>query len=148
MTDSAYQAKEWMERLSDLYGQTQKTARIVDILSSRINSTVGNYESFGRGKTDLIVKQQQHEDALLDYSEMVSQYEKEERQYLRETARTRRVIEKMGDPDLIALAIDRYINLMKWEDIVSAEHVSRAEAFRIHDRMLNKMAEVLKTENI
>ena len=60
--------------------------------------------------------------------------------------KTRRAIDRLEDDDCKAVAIDRYISRLKWNDIADLEHISRAHLFRVHGKMLEQMAEILKKE--
>ena len=72
--------------------------------------------------------------------------ERETRQLLAENEKTRRAIDKLEDEDQKAVAINRYINRQKWNDIADIIHISRAQLFRVHDKMLEAMAKILQEE--
>lgn len=148
MNKDMKEAKFWLNRNYLFTRKVMADKRTLERLESQIAGGVAKYESDGTSSGDRDAARRRHEDALIDYSEILSRYEEEERQLIKEVARTRRAIEKLEDPDLIAIATDRYLNLMKWEDIAEAKSVSRAQVFRIHDRMLEKMVKILRTEDL
>lgn len=146
MNKESKEAKRWLNRNYLFIRKVMADKRTLEKLENQLGSGVSKYENDGTGNNDQDIARKRHEDALIDYSEILTRYESEERQLIKETAKTRRAIEELDDPDLIAVATDRYINLMKWEDIAVAESVSRAQVFRLHDKMLEKMAKILRSE--
>ena len=148
MNKEMKEAKAWLNRNYLFTRKVMADKRTLERLENQLSSGVARYENDGTGGNDQDAARKRHEDALIDYSEILSRYEAENRQLIRETAKTRRAIEKLEDPDLIAIATDRYLNLMKWEDIAAAESISRAQVFRIHDKMLEKMVKILRTEDL
>lgn len=147
MNKDMKEAKFWLNRNYLFIRKVMADKRTLERLENQLGSGVAKYENDGTGGLDQDAARKRHEDALIDYSEILTRYESEERQLITETAKTRRAIEKLEDNDLIAVATDRYINLMKWEDIAVAESVSRAQVFRLHDKMLEKMVIILRTED-
>ena len=117
MTDEAYHAKEWLESLEDLHYQAKKTERIVEEIASRINNAVSSYENVGSGRADLIVRQQQHEDRLLDYSMKREQYDREYFAFVRQELIAYRLFDRMRNSFHVALLMNRHINLYKWSEI-------------------------------
>ena len=97
MTDKAYQTKEWLNRLIDLYDRAEEIGNQINVMESYINNTVSNYENSGRGRTDLIVRQQQREDALISYSMKQTEYDKEYMKYVREELITINILERMDN---------------------------------------------------
>lgn len=148
MNKEMKEAKFWLNRNYLFTRKVMADKRTLERLESQIAGGVAKYENDGTSSGDRDAARRRYEDALIDYSEILSRYEEEERQLIKEVTRTRRAIEKLENPDLIAIATDRYLNLMKWEDIAAAESVSRAQVFRIHDRMLEKMVKILRTEDL
>lgn len=62
-----------------------------------------------------------------------------------EDLKTRQAIAELSDPTHRAIAIDRYINRLKWEAIAALEHRSVAQVYRDHKQMLEKMADILRS---
>jgi len=143
MTDKAYHAKRWLNRNYNDHKQLEADRRMLAIMENRLGSGVARYESDGTESHDPDKSRARHEDALLDFSAQREKVEKEERKLLVEMNKTREAIEKLEDPELIAIATDRYINRLPWGDISKLEHISTAEAFRLNLRMLEKMADIL-----
>lgn len=148
MTNEAYAAKQWLYRLFDLYDQAEKTRHEIEDLESRINNAVSNYENIGRGQADLIVRQQQHEDALIDYSIKKEQYENEYYQFIRQEMATLNIIDRLSDYTHRAILIDRYINRSNWKTIekLYSHHCKRSQLFRLHKNALEELAGLLTTE--
>ena len=116
---------------------------MLSIIENRLGSGVAKYENDGTSSGDSDAARARHEDTLLEYSEQRAKVEREERELLTEMTKTRKAIDKLADDDCKAVAIDRYINRLKWNDIADLEHISRAQVFRVHDKMLEAMAKIL-----
>ena len=148
MTDAAYKAKLWLEQLTDLYADAEKTRREIEVIESRINCAVSSYENTGAGHADLIVKQQQHEDALLTYSEKQTEYERKYRLFVRYELAAINLLDLMPDYFHSALLIDRYINFLKWEEIekIYKDEYKKSQLFRLHALALEEFAPLLDVE--
>ena len=146
MRDECYQAKLWLNR--NYYSSMQLDAdkRMLAIIENVVNSAVARYESDGTSSGDADAARARHEDKLLEYSMQRERVERETRQLLAENEKTRRAIDKLEDEDQKAVAINRYINRHKWNDIADIIHISRAQLFRVHDKMLEAMAKILREE--
>lgn len=146
MRDECYQAKLWLNR--NYYSSMQLDAdkRMLAIIENVVNSAVARYESDGTSSGDADAARARHEDKLLEYSMQRERVERETRQLLAENEKTRRAIDKLEDEDQKAVAINRYINRQKWNDIADIIHISRAQLFRVHDKMLEAMAKILREE--
>ena len=145
MRDDCYQAKLWLNRNYYAWRQLDADKRMLSIIENKLGSGVANYQNDGTGG-DSDAARARHEDTLLEYSEMRAKIEREERELLQEMQKTRRAIDRLEDDDCKAVAIDRYISRLKWNDIADLEHISRAQLFRVHGKMLEQMAEILKKE--
>lgn len=148
MTDAAYQAKEWLERLGELYEQAEKIEREISIMEDHINNAVSNYEYTGRGHTDLIVRQQHREDALLDYSAKKAQYEREYLKFVKEEIITLKVLDRMKNREHAALLMNRYINRLTWEEIskLKRHNQQAAQTQKKHRLALEELSTLLNTE--
>ena len=142
MRDECYQAKLWLNRNYYSSRQLDADKRMLAVIENVLGSGVARYENDG-SSCDADAARARHEDKLLEYSEQKARVEREERELKEETAKTRSAIDKLDDDDCKAVAIDRYINCLKWNDIATAEHISRAQVFRVHDKMLEQMAKIL-----
>ena len=107
MTDKAYHAKRWLNRNYNDHKQLEADRRMLAIMENRLGSGVARYESDGTESHDPDKSRARHEDALLDFSAQREKVEKEERKLLVEMNKTREAIEKLEDPELIAIATDR-----------------------------------------
>lgn len=144
MRDECYQAKLWLNRNYYSSKQLDADKRMLAVIENVLGSGVARYESDG-SSCDADAARARHEDKLLEYSEQKARVEREERELVADMAKTRRAIDKLEDEDHRAVAIERYINRQKWNDITDILHVSRAQLFRVHDKMLEKMAEILRS---
>lgn len=148
MTDKAYQTKKWLNRLIDLYDRAEKIRNQINVMESYINNAVSNYENSGRGRTDLIVRQQQREDALLTYSMKQAEYDKEYMKFVREELITINVLDRMENRRHAVLLFDRYINRLKWEDIIKSKRydMKKSQLLNHHTQALEELALLLATE--
>ena len=144
MRDECYQAKLWLNRNYYSSRQLDADRRMLQVIENMVNSAVARYENDGTGSCDADAARARHEDKLIEYSEQKAKVEREEAQLDVEMAKTRMAINKLEDGDQKDVAIERYINRHKWNDIADILHISRAQMFRIHDKMLDQMAVILK----
>ena len=144
MRDECYQAKLWLNRNYYSSKQLDADKRMLAVIENVLGSGGARYENDG-SSCDADAARARHEDKLLEYSEQKARVEREERELVADMAKTRRAIDKLEDEDHRAVAIERYINRQKWNDITDILHVSRAQLFRVHDKMLEKMAEILRS---
>ena len=144
MRDDCYQAKLWLNR--NYYSSRQLAAdrRMLAVIENLLGSGVARYENDGTSSGDSDAARARHEDKLLEYSEQKARVEREERELAAEMLKTRRAIEKLEEEDLKTVATERYINLRKWRDIEELIHISRAQLFRVHEKMLEKMAVIIR----
>ena len=148
MTDEAYKAKEWLERLGELYARAEKIEKELCIIADRLNKAVINYENAGSGKADLMIRQQQHEDALISYSDKKAQCERAYLKFVKEEFITIDVFESMRNKTHVALLFDRYINRMTWQDIIKLKkyELKYTQLHRHHRKALEELAAVLPSE--
>ena len=144
MRASLNRAEQWLNRNYNLHLELEADIRRLKKLSERLGSGVAKYESDGTESHDPDAAKARHDDTLLEYSEQMARVEREQSVLRLENEKTRAEIDKLPDAGLRALAIDRYINCMKWEAIEKAEHISNSEIYRRRLRMLAQMAEILK----
>lgn len=147
MTNKARRAKDWLNRNYHLSRQVEADQRMLELLDNRLGSGVAKYESDGSECHDSDAARARHEDTLLDYSQLKEKLEKETLILVQETTKTRKAIEELSDPALKAVAVDRYINRLRWEDISKVEHISIAQVFRINEKMLEQMSDILSRGN-
>ena len=144
MKNKCKKAKDWLNRNYNAYRQLDADKRMLEVMKNRLGSGVAKYESDGSESHDTDKARARHEDALLDFSTQKDKVEKEERRLIAETMKTKAAIDRLDDPALRAIATDRYINRLKWEDIATLEHISSAQVFRLNLNMLEKMADILE----
>lgn len=145
MTDEAYAAKQWLRRIHYLALRVEASERTLEVLQNRIDGGVAKYENTG-ATVDRDQARKKHEDQMLDYVEQSEKLSKERHKLNREIVKTRKVIKKIGDPELEAIATNRYIFRLNWSDVVKISHFSRAQVFRYHLKMLDKVAAILNNE--
>ena len=136
--------QQWLNRNFGLHCKYEAELRNLRKLENQLGSGVARYESDGTEGHDADAARHRHEDALLSYSEQRNRVESLERILAQGMDKTRAEIEKLKDLELQAVAIDRFINCMKWEEIAEAMHVSKAQVYRLNERMLEEMADILQ----
>ena len=141
-------AEEWLNRNYNDMKKLEADRRMLEVMENRLGAGVAKYENDGTQSHDATRSQARHEDALLEYSTQRAKVEAETDELAREMAKTRAAIDALGDPDLIAIAIDRYINQLRWKDVAKLEHIGRATVFRYRKKMLASMVEILRQKNI
>lgn len=148
MTDQAYRAKKWLNRTVELYEQAQKTNSTLLLIESRINSAVSSYENIGRGRTDPMVRQQQKEDALLDYSVKREQYEKEYMQFVRQEIISMKVLERLDNRFHAVILFDRHINRISINDMSKLKRydMKKTQLYNHYQLALNELSILLDTE--
>lgn len=137
-------AERWLNRNYNFIQQVEADKRMLTILTNRLESSVSKYETDGTDVHDVDQSKQRREDLLLDYSSLKAIVEKEEKKLAKELYQTRKMIDKLSKPEYISLAVDRYINRLKWEDISALEHISKSHLYRLRLEMLEEMTEILK----
>lgn len=137
------QAKEWLNRNYRDFERLNADIRFRDKLAERVNQCIGQYESDGSESHDPERSKAHHEDMLLEYSEQKRKVEDETIKLNAEDRKTRQAIAELRNSDYEAVATDRYINRLKWEDIFKPEHRSKAQTHRTHGKMLEAMAKIL-----
>lgn len=136
-------AQDWLNRNFKLHCKYEAELRALRKLENQLGAGVAKYESDGTENHDADMARHRHEDALLSFSEQRARVEALERILTAGMNATRTEIEKLEDLELQAVAIDRFINCMKWEEIARAKHVSKAQVYRLNEKMLEQMADIL-----
>lgn len=137
-------AEDWLNRNYNFICQVEADKRMLIILTNRLESSVSKYETDGTDVHDVDKSKQRREDLLLDYSSLKAIVEKNEKKLVEELTLTRKKIDLLSKPEYISLAIDRYINRLKWEDISNLEHISKSHLYRLRLEMLEEMTEILR----
>ena len=137
-------AEDWLNRNYNFICQVEADKRMLIILTNRLESSVSKYETDGTDVHDVDKSKQRREDLLLDYSSLKAIVEKNEKKLVEELTLTRKKIDLLSKPEYISLAIDRYINRLKWEYISNLEHISKSHLYRLRLEMLEEMTEILR----
>lgn len=147
MTDLARKAKEWLERTIELHENVKKLERQIKYLESRINHSVSSY-GYTSGKADLITRQQAHEDALLDLSDKREKHEQQYNELVKQELITINVLSRLSNSIYTNILIDRYIEHIKWKDIIDSSryHYSKSQIFRYYDLALDELGKLLTSE--
>lgn len=144
MRKAMKQAEQWLNRNYHFIRQVEANKRMLMILSNRLESSVSQYETDGTGTRDVEKSKQRREDMLLDYSELKGLVEKDEKKLVDELTLTRKKIDLLSKPEYVSIAIDRYINRLKWEEISNLEHISQSHLYRLRLEMLEEMTVILR----
>ena len=144
MRKAMKQAEQWLNRNYHFIRQVEANKRMLMILSNRLESSVSQYETDGTGTRDVEKSKQKREDMLLDYSELKGLVEKDEKKLVDELTLTRKKIDLLSKPEYVSIAIDRYINRLKWEEISNLEHISKSHLYRLRLEMLEEMTVILR----
>ena len=150
MTDSVYRAKNWLMRADELEEQRKKQIQKIELIETRLNNCIVNYES--TGARDPISARAAHEDLLADYASARAELEKITNKLIKEDTITRQALEPMSNHLYIALLIDKYISRRSIKEIAksgdykpnSEGQYSEAQLFRIHEKALKEFAEILE----
>lgn len=137
-------AEDWLNRNYNFICQVEADKRMLIILTNRLESSISKYETDGTDVHDVDKSKQRREDLLLDYSSLKAIVEKNEKKLVEELTLTRKKIDLLSKPEYISLAIDRYINRLKWEDISNLEHISKSHLYRLRLEMLEEMTVILR----
>lgn len=146
MTDSAYHAKLWLLRLSDLSKKVEAERRTLEMLEAKLYRGVSSYDGI-HYRIDPTQAQANHEENLLSFSFQLQRVEKAQNKYLHELEITQNVMEELPDM-LAALLTDRYINGIKWQKLLDVYHYEKTQLFEYNQKALEQLAEVLKQRNI
>lgn len=144
MTDEQYQAKKWLMRLDEYAQKLNAEKRTLEMLQDRLYKGVSNYDG-PTGRRDPISARAAHEDALISFSEQAAKVEKAQKEYYAELQLRHEVIDAIPQK-LQGLAIDRYINGIKWEKLADLYNYSRSNVFEINKQILDNVAEVLNAK--
>lgn len=145
MNDEIQDTKAWLQRYFYEKKELAARKRKLAVIENRLGSGVASYEDDGTKCFDTDAARQRHEDALADYSDQQNRVEEQARKVYAIYTQITEAIEELDEPDHRLVAMDRYIFRLKWNDIAELEHISRAQVFRYHGRMLEKMAKIRKS---
>lgn len=146
MTDSAYHAKNWLLRLSDLSKKVEAERRTLEMLEAKLYKGVSSYDCI-HYRIDPSQAQANHEDNLLSFSFQLQRVEQAQNKYLHELEITQNVMEELPDM-LAALLTDRYINGIKWQKLLDVYHYEKTQLFEYNAKALELLAKVLEEKEI
>lgn len=146
MTDSAYHAKNWLLRLSDLSKKVEAERRTLEMLEAKLYKGVSSYDCI-HYRIDPSQAQANHEDNLLSFSFQLQRVEQTQNKYLHELEITQNVMEELPDM-LAALLTDRYINGIKWQKLLDVYHYEKTQLFEYNAKALELLAKVLEEKEI
>ena len=144
MTNEQYQAKNWLMRIPDYAAKVDAERRTLEMLQSRLYRGVANYDNY-TGRKDPMTARAAHEDALIEVSMQAERVEKAQKEYIAELNTTRATLEALP-AHLKALAIDRYLNGIKWDKLEKIYPYCRSELYRQNIDILEHVAQILKAE--
>lgn len=140
-------AKAWLNKCYFLSKELEADRRTLEVMQSRLGANVSKYESDGTENHDPDAAKARHDDALLDYSMQAQLVEAKERELGEAIRKRQKAIEELSDPAHRAVAKDRYLNRLRWEDVAKVEHISIAQVYRVNAAMLERMVQVLRHFN-
>lgn len=143
MTEKARRAKKWLSRVYFLGKQLESDQRMLEAIEARLAPGAARYDTDGTENHDPEASKARHEEQLIDYSIQKEKVEKLSAAVASAMTDTRRAIDLLDEPEHIAVAIDRYVNRLKWEDIATLEHISIAKVYRVNAIVLEKLADTL-----
>ena len=145
MTEAQYTAKNWLMLLCDYEQKLKAEKRTLEMLQAKLYKGVSSYEAFN-GRKDPETARAAYEDALLSFSEQSARVEKAQKVYLAELELRREIIEAIP-LNLQSIAIDRYINGIKWDNLERLHGYSKSNLFKLNIDILENVAEVLNAKN-
>lgn len=144
MTDAQYRAKQWLTRTEVLGRKVEVERRTLAVIQNKLSGGVSSYET--RPKVDAYRAMEAHENALIDYSLQTKRVESAQAAYIDALTETREVLEQLP-PQYVPLAIDRYINGIKWEKLEELHNYSSSQLFEHNKRILDYVARILEARS-
>ncbi len=141
MSDEAYYAKEWLSRTNDITEEIEAEKRLLLKIKEKLEGGVRSYDNIGSSH-DQDASRKRHEDLLIQYSMQSDRIDQKEKDYLKELSLTRSIIDKLKNPIHRSIAVDRYINGMKWKDILNSYHYEQRQIFKIHEKLLEEVSRI------
>lgn len=136
-------AKNWLSRSM---GAKRYKRALERRLSGFTFASISRYET--DGSTKGTPKENEQETKMLEYSELKGMLDKIITQLDREDMETLRVIERIENKTEKSILVDKYINLLTWDEIAdgrsSEEPLSKSHAQRVHGNALQSMYKAMK----
>ena len=144
MTDRQYYAKNWLLQLSQEQQLLRAEQRALEHLKGKLSGGVSRYDR-PAGRGDPITAQAAQEDAMIDYSMQLERVERARHRYARAVENIQKVFDNIP-ARFKPIAIDRYINGLKWEKIEDIYSYSSSQVFVINNQILEAVAAVLEAK--
>ncbi len=146
MTAAQMYAKNWLFRLKDYEDILKSEKNTLEMLEARLYRGVSNYGGY-TGRSDYIVAQAAHDDAIIALSLQADRVEITQRAYLNELEKTRAVIRQIP-LHLQAMITDKYINCLNEREMEKRYNYGKSQLYRYLREALTAIAEVLNAEQI
>ena len=147
MTDAAYKAKKWLYSLDDLQKAYERTEQSIELIESRLNNAVSRYEHPDY-KTDLIIRQEQRENTLLDYSEKRALFEQQYYNFVFREIVIINVLEQVKNRRAAIVVFYRHICKLSIQDITkrSTLELNKSQLYVLYKQGLEELAQILEAE--
>lgn len=136
-------AKKWLSRSMGAKRYRRSLERRIEGFTF---ASISRYET--DGSTKGTPRENEQETKMIEYSEVRGMLDKIIDQLDREDMETIKVIERIDSKVEKSILVDRYVNLLTWDEIAdgrsSDEPLSKSHAQRIHGRALQSMYKALK----
>ncbi len=133
MTDRQYDSKIWLNRMYGVANHIESLRRKQEEVLSSL-SGIGKYEETITGSDP-----NPTESKYLKYSEISGEIERLLHRLHLEDLRTLEVIEHLNNEEQKAVLIDRYLNRLPWNLIISSHNYAERQVYRYHDDALEKV---------
>lgn len=133
MTNKQYESKRWLNRMYGVANHIESLKRKQEEVLSSL-SGIGKYEESVSGSDP-----NPTESKYLKYSEISAEIEKQLHKLHKEDLRTLEVIEHLDNEEQKAILIDRYLNRLPWNLIISSHNYAERQVYRYHDEALEKI---------
>ena len=141
MTDNAYEAKEWLNRMFKAWQDVDATRRTLETILAEMGG-VARYSQEFTGHNP-----RASEERLARYSTVAAELERKQRDLDAEDIRTEQIINKLKDFRHRAILRDRYINRLSWRNISNKLHFSEPRLFELHRDALEQIWQYIPGRN-
>lgn len=135
-------AKHWLNRSIGSHRYVKALQRRLD---SFTYANITNYEKDGSARTK--PSENAQESKMLEYSELCRLIDETRGKIETYDVETLQTINKIDSNLQKTILVERYINLLSWDDIAKKIDYSRAHVQRLHGAALLSLYSVLKQEN-
>lgn len=142
MTNKQYESKRWLNRMYGTANHIESLRRKQEEVLSSL-SGINNYEEHIGGSDP-----NPTENKYLKYSELSAEIEKQLHNLHKEDLRTLEVIEHLDNEEQKAVLIDRYLNRLPWNLIISSHNYAERQVYRYHDDALERVYPFIPREVI